>query len=76
MLGIYSQEELHNEEEPKVKDTLTAPEENFTYESLLSEVFQLPANCPTCNAPCKVNTKLTSRHFIKYLTERTTTDWS
>lgn len=60
-LGIYSREELEDEPaEESTKGVLTAPEENMTYESLLSEVFQLPANCPSCNAPCQVNTKLTS----------------
>lgn len=61
MLGIYSPEEV-DEEQSKVKDVLAAPEENFTYESLQSEVFQLPANCPSCNTPCKMNTKVTSKN--------------
>lgn len=64
MLGIYSPEEV-DEEQSKVKDVLAAPEENFTYESLQSEVFQLPANCPSCNTPCKMNTKVTNIPYFK-----------
>lgn len=61
LLAIYSPEELRDDEEAKPQDILTSPQENFAYEDLLSEVFQLPTNCPSCNAPCKTNTKLTSK---------------
>lgn len=67
-LGIYTREELENE--PAESDNtgvLAAPEEKMAYESLLSEVFQLPANCPSCNAPCKVNTKLTSLYLNRFI---------
>jgi zinc finger protein len=54
-------DELQDEEEAKSQNLLTAPQNNFTYEDLLSEVFQLPTNCPSCNVPCNVNTKVTSK---------------
>lgn len=61
-LGIYTREEIEEPGELDNTGVLAAPQEKMTYEDLLSEVFQLPANCPACNAPCKVNTKLTSMY--------------
>ncbi|XP_065222269.1 zinc finger protein ZPR1 [Planococcus citri] len=65
-LGIYTREELDDEPvEENTAGVLTAPEETMTYESLLTEVFQLPSNCPSCNAPCTVNNKLTKIPYFK-----------
>lgn len=57
-LGIYTRDEL---EDDSTEGVLKPPEEKLTLESLQSEVFQLPANCSSCNAPCEVNTKVTSK---------------
>ncbi|KAK7602982.1 hypothetical protein V9T40_002981 [Parthenolecanium corni] len=64
-LGIYTEEELQDEPVETDKNILTKPSENFTYESLQSEIFQLPSNCPACNAPCKMNSKLTQIPYFK-----------
>lgn len=36
------------------------PAGEFTLEDLEGEVLAFPTNCPSCNAPCQTNMKMTS----------------
>lgn len=70
MLGIYSQQELkENEEEKKEQDDANAhlqpiAEGAWPLEELHGEVLQFATICPECQAPCETNMKVTTiPHF-------------
>nr|SVE74204.1 EOG090X06TU [Daphnia barbata] len=65
LVGIYEEElkEIREEEEEEITNAVTG--DNVTSESLADEVLHFGTNCPSCNAPCETNMKLTSIPFFK-----------
>ncbi|XP_065563661.1 zinc finger protein ZPR1-like [Artemia franciscana] len=59
-LGIYEQSEITNDPVPE--------EEETSAENLSDEVLTFQTNCPTCNAPCQTNMKVTNIPFFKEVT--------
>nr|SVE75146.1 EOG090X06TU [Daphnia dolichocephala] len=65
LVGIYEEELKKIKEEEEEESTHAVTGDNETPESLADEVLRFGTNCPSCNAPCETNMKLTSIPFFK-----------
>nr|SVE73578.1 EOG090X06TU [Daphnia atkinsoni] len=71
LVGIYEEEleEIKKEEElreiKEEEENNAVTGDNATPETLADEVLHFGTNCPSCNAPCETNMKLTSIPFFK-----------
>jgi zinc finger protein len=74
MIGIFTQDELKEEDEEKTEEVKNQEEGNehlkpitsdaWNLEQLHGEVLQFATNCPECQAPCETNMKVTTiPHF-------------
>nr|SVE76406.1 EOG090X06TU [Daphnia longispina] len=61
LVGIFEEElkEIKEEEETEADDNDASPD------TLADEVLHFGTNCPSCNAPCETNMKLTSIPYFK-----------
>nr|SVE80747.1 EOG090X06TU [Daphnia magna] len=66
LVGIYEEElkEIKEEEEEE-EETDAVTGDDVTSDTLADEVLHFGTNCPSCNAPCETNMKLTSIPFFK-----------
>lgn len=65
-LGMFTQEELHDEAQAPDERNLLKPieEDSWPFEELHGEVLRFGTNCPDCGSECETNMKVTNiPHF-------------
>nr|SVE85516.1 EOG090X06TU [Daphnia pulicaria] len=65
LVGIYEEELKEIKEEEEEEQEETQAENDESHDTLADEVLHFGTNCPSCNAPCETNMKLTSIPYFK-----------
>ena len=64
-LGLYSQEELQETEDPVLNKIEEVEDAALSEDTLKDEVLSFPTNCHECNAPAETKMKMTNIPYFK-----------